>query len=329
MAEHDEPTSSAGPGGAEVSVVIPTRDRPALARRAIASALAQEDVTVEVVVVDDGSQPPFDAPPDPRVAVVRHPTSRGVATARNTGVEAARAPWVALLDDDDFWAPGKLRTQLAVAGASEAGLVCCSALLVAEGRAVSVAEALPADELARGLRRANLVPAGASNVLVAAAALRAAGPFDVRLRHLDDWDMWIRLTSVTELATCPEPLVAYVQHPGGKHVAERASVRQDARMLRRLHAGAGRITAFDRGVYALYVADGLRQAGRPFRAAGVEVLAAVRHGRPGYLRLAAGELARATGLNRRPRRAQPATPDWVRRQWDVPVVLDAATTCGG
>ena len=320
MPGHDEPTraGSDGPGPVEVSVVVPTHDRPALARRAVASVLAQEGVDVEVIVVDDGSAEPFAGPADPRVTVLRNAAPQGVAAARNAGLAAAHAPWVALLDDDDFWAPRKLRTQLDAAAAAGAGFVCSSALVVVEGRAVSVAEALPADELTRSMRRTNRVPAGASNVLVAAAAMREAGGFDVRLSHLADWDLWSRLLQLTGAATRPEAHVAYVQHPASMHVAARGSVRDEARLLRRLHVGGGPITAFDHGVFALFLADGHRQAGRHWRAAAVQGLAGIRHGRPGYLRGAAGELARATGLNRRPPRTQPDTPDWVHRQWVAP-----------
>jgi glycosyltransferase involved in cell wall biosynthesis len=319
MRRHDEPTGAPGaPHPPRVSVVIPTRDRPATARRAVASALAQRDVDVEVVVVDDGSAVPFAAAGEPRVTVLRHNAPRGVAAARNAGRGAAQAPWVALLDDDDFWAPDKLRVQLAAAAAAGAGFAYCSALVVAGARALAVAEALPAPELALGLRRRNLVPAGASNVLVAADAVREAGGFDERLRHLADWDLWSRLLQVTAAASSPDALVAYVQHPGSMHVAERATVRAEARLLRRLHRdGGGPIDAFDHGVLRLFVADGHRQAGRHWTAAAVQGLAGVRHRRPAYLREAAGELARSAGV-RRERRVRPATPDWVTDQWAGP-----------
>src|SRR5829696_5642514 len=91
-----------------VSVVIPTRNRSQLLSRTLQSALNQEEVAVEVVVVDDGSDNRDALVPeieDTRVRLVRHRQRRGPAAARNTGIEAARAPWVAFLDDDDLWAP--------------------------------------------------------------------------------------------------------------------------------------------------------------------------------------------------------------------------------
>src|SRR2546421_12955356 len=101
----------------EATVIIPTRDRWPLLAVTLCGALAQEGVTLEVIVVDDGS---VDQTPrrlaeviDERVRVIRHPSSRGVAAARNSAIAAARGEWLAFLDDDDLWAPHKLRIQLA------------------------------------------------------------------------------------------------------------------------------------------------------------------------------------------------------------------------
>ena len=110
-----------GDGDPAVSVVIPTRDRWPLLATTLASALGQDGVALEVVVVDDGSAtaapvvPPFD---DPRVRIARNDRSLGVAGARNRGIEAARGEWIAFLDDDDVWAPAKLRRQLDAATAA-------------------------------------------------------------------------------------------------------------------------------------------------------------------------------------------------------------------
>src|SRR5918992_1308501 len=93
----------------EVSVVIPTRNRRNTVLGAIESARRQEDVAVEVVVVDDGSTDGTEAAVSAveGVRVIRHPVSRGVAAARNAGISAAAADWIAFLDDDDLWAPWK------------------------------------------------------------------------------------------------------------------------------------------------------------------------------------------------------------------------------
>lgn len=122
-----------------VSVVIPTRGRPALLRRAVRSALAQSRPALEVVVVVDGDDPETDRAldelADPRLRVVRLPAARGGAGARNAGVGAAAGDWIAFLDDDDEWLPHKLEAQLRAAAASaHAYPVLCSRLIARSPR---------------------------------------------------------------------------------------------------------------------------------------------------------------------------------------------------
>lgn len=94
----------------ELSVVIPTYARAEQALRAVDSALAQ-DVDLEVIVVDDGSPEPVVIDRQ-RVNVLRMPKNAGAAGARNAGVAAAKADWIALLDSDDVWTPSTLRPRL-------------------------------------------------------------------------------------------------------------------------------------------------------------------------------------------------------------------------
>lgn len=102
-----------------VSVVIPTFQRPADVGHALRSALDQTFAQIEVVVVVDGRDSDtiqllsqFD---DPRLRVVVPDKHLGNAGARNLGVQEARAPWIAFLDDDDIWLPDKLDLQLRTA----------------------------------------------------------------------------------------------------------------------------------------------------------------------------------------------------------------------
>jgi glycosyltransferase involved in cell wall biosynthesis len=115
-----------------VSVVIPTRDRPELVRRAVASVLAQTYAgDIECIVVADQAEAPRELPeparPGRAVAVIDNGRTPGLAGARNTGILASRAPLLAFLDDDDEWLPEKLERQAAVlAREPEAGLVGCA-----------------------------------------------------------------------------------------------------------------------------------------------------------------------------------------------------------
>jgi hypothetical protein len=96
----------------DVSIVVPTRDRPELLARAVDSALAQTHQALEVVVVDDGSASPVDLPSDPRLRIVRHASSRGPSAARNSGLHSARGRWVTFLDDDDSLLPHMVEVSL-------------------------------------------------------------------------------------------------------------------------------------------------------------------------------------------------------------------------
>lgn len=83
-----------------IDVVILTWNDGEMLADSVRSALRSEGVEVRVTVVDNGSTPPAEPPSDPRVRVVRNPTNRGVAPARNQGIALGDAPMVCLLDSD-------------------------------------------------------------------------------------------------------------------------------------------------------------------------------------------------------------------------------------
>lgn len=208
----------------EVTVVVPTRNRwELLQRRGLRSALAQEDVRLEVVVVDDGSAEPAPAAiaGNERVRLVRHETTRGVPAARNTGIGEARAPWTAFLDDDDLWAPRKLREQLDRLAAEGASFVYSSvAHTNVAGDVLTVDAAPPAGELRDLLLAGHVIPGAASNVVVRTGLLREVGGFDDRLFILEDPDLAIRLLQRARAAACDDVHVAYLQHEGARHLRD-------------------------------------------------------------------------------------------------------------
>ena len=105
-----------------VSAVIPTRDRADLLCRAVRSVLAQTMPHLECIVVIDGpdavTQQALQAISDARLRVIALEQNVGGCEARNVGARVALGEWVALLDDDDEWLPGKLEKQLAFAAAA-------------------------------------------------------------------------------------------------------------------------------------------------------------------------------------------------------------------
>ena len=95
------------------SVVIPLYNRAAQVGETIRSVLSQDWTDYEIVVVDDGSrddpQPVIEAIGDPRIRYIRQDNAGGGA-ARNAGIMAAEGRYIAFLDSDDLFLPGKLST---------------------------------------------------------------------------------------------------------------------------------------------------------------------------------------------------------------------------
>jgi len=103
----------------QLSIIIPTHNRPQLLPLAVQSALNQTVQDLEVVVVDDASREPVNLAEDPRVRVIRLEQGVGGAGARNVGTEAARGRWVTYLDDDDRLLPHMAELSLAALAAAD------------------------------------------------------------------------------------------------------------------------------------------------------------------------------------------------------------------
>lgn len=200
-----------------VTVVVPTRNRRQLLEQTLSSILDQRGVDPRVVVVDDGSEDGtaewVKALGNDRVGVVRHARSLGVARARNQGIAAAQGDWIAFCDDDDLWAPDKLRLQLDAALRGGQGWALGGVLNFEPSSCLVLGAPPPsATEVMAQLPWRNVVPGGCSNVIVRANVLAAAGGFHLPLRILADWDLWIRLARSGPPAVVDAPLVGYRLH---------------------------------------------------------------------------------------------------------------------
>ena len=96
----------------QISIIIPAHNRPNMLRRALASVLAQRLSDWEVIIVDDGSQPPLkeslaDELVDPRLSYHWQPAS-GPGAARRAGIGFVQSDLVCFLDDDDYYLPNHL-----------------------------------------------------------------------------------------------------------------------------------------------------------------------------------------------------------------------------
>lgn len=205
----------------QVSVVIPTFGRPDLVCRAVHTALDQAGVAVEVIVVIDGDDPAtrsaLAAIDDGRLRVISHSGNRGAGEARNTGVDAAAADYVAFLDDDDEWRPTKLAAQLAAVPPGDPAVVMTLSSCVASygtfiRPSLPYAEDMPVDEWLFG--RHSWTKGGQSflqcSSLMMPRALFAHVRFTTLKLH-EDWEIVLRAVKERgyRLITVPEPLTIF------------------------------------------------------------------------------------------------------------------------
>lgn len=202
----------------DVTVVIPTRGRPELLKRAILSALGQTHYNLEVVVVLDGDDPmtieAVSGIEDPRLSLILLDPPAGGAEARNTGVRAAKGTYIALLDDDDEWLPDKLAKQIAVADRSgtDRFVVVTRYLYRLPGRDDEVWPGhLPsADEPLSEFLFSSRGGFQTSTYLCP-RALFLATPFTPGLKKHQDWDWFLQLSLLPgfSVLVVPEPLSIY------------------------------------------------------------------------------------------------------------------------
>ena len=267
----------------DVSVIVPTHDRREWLCQSLRSALWQRDVDLEVIVVDDGStddtaRTVVDTVSDQRIVLLRHERPQGVSVARNHGAERAGGEWLAFLDDDDLWAPTKLRRQLEAA--TTTGCTWAYAGCVNVDATLRILGGQPPprpEDVARLVFRSNIIPGGGSNVVVRRDTFRRVGPFDLRLTNTEDWEMWIRLAKQGPPAWVPEPLMAYRLHAAQSSLDVRA-IFDGIGLIERRH----RIKSA-RGESYRWIASSLLRTGRRSEAMRYLALATIHGQAPGVV----------------------------------------------
>jgi glycosyltransferase involved in cell wall biosynthesis len=186
-----------------VSVIIPTYNHAQFVRETLESIFAQTYTNTEVIVINDSSVDETETVllPFIRMGWVRYyrQENKGMAGARNLGIEAAQGKYVAFLDDDDRWPPDKLAWQ--VQGLEEnpqAVLIYGTMRSFGEGpEKNSPGGTAPSGEVWREFLRQNWI-FSPGQTLMRAETVRAVGGFDGSLWGSDDWDLYIRLAAQGE-----------------------------------------------------------------------------------------------------------------------------------
>lgn len=225
-----------------VGVVIPTRNRPELVRKAIAAVRGQRyPGEVKVVVVYDQTEPDYllaatDSTP---VLVLTNWRTSGLAGARNTGILALDTEYVAFCDDDDQWRPDKLRRQIAALLAEpDSEFATCAIEVEFEGRTtprLAGRSRVTVDELARS-RMAML---HSSSFLVRRDAL-VDGTIglvaeDAPGSQNEDWDLLLRAARRAPIVHLDEPLVRVLWGRSSHYAYEYATKISSLRWMMQRH----------------------------------------------------------------------------------------------
>jgi glycosyltransferase involved in cell wall biosynthesis len=209
-----------------VSVIVPVFNRQRWLPEALTSVFAQTFDDYELIVVDDGSTD------QSRLvamrAVERHPgrchirsiSNSGVATARNTGMVAARGQYIAFLDSDDAWLPNHLERAMDAFNLDpDLGLVHANIERIdAAGEPLGIPirhwQVIEHAFEAIALRHEHVA---CSTVIVSRDAIEAVGKFDERFDRLgcEDRDLWLRIADRYRIRYLPHVGARYRDHATG------------------------------------------------------------------------------------------------------------------
>ena len=178
-----------------VSIITPAYKAARFVGDAIKSAIAQDHRNWEMIVVDDLS--PDDtaarvnewAQADPRIKLIKQPVNRGPAAARNTSLAHSSGRYVAFLDSDDYWLPGKISSQLEFMRAKDAAVSFTAFRRISEdgsrvGRLISVPSEMKYSQLLGNTAMAT------STVIIDRSI---TGPIEMKPVYYDDFVLWLSL----------------------------------------------------------------------------------------------------------------------------------------
>jgi len=205
-----------------ISVVIPTYNRAAVLPRAVGSVLAQKDADFELIIVDDGStekqeggrrmadgkKPDSLLHPSSDVRFFRQEKNSGPAAARNLGIKESKGEWIAFLDSDDEWKPGKLKAQLEFFKKNPDYLICqTEEIWIRNGIRVNP---MKKHQKFGGFIFEKCLPlcvVSPSAVMMHRKLFDEIGLFDESLPACEDYDLWLRIAAKHPIGLIEKPYI--------------------------------------------------------------------------------------------------------------------------
>lgn len=196
-----------------VSVIIPTYNRARFVQTAVESA-KHAGSDLEIIVIDDAST---DNTPEvcrqlAGIRYIRLTRNKGLAGARNAGVLASSAEFVAFLDDDDRRLPGSIDAQIRALEANPGAAFCYGQLLAADPvhqlpTGEIIPKRCPSGDIFWDLLQQNFVPS--VSVVAHKRPLIERQLFTAGLGGVEDWDLWLRVTEAWPVIAVEEPVAIY------------------------------------------------------------------------------------------------------------------------
>ena len=197
-----------------VNVIIPVYNRPDQLKRAVKSVITQTFSDFDIWIINDGStdntgdaiQKIIKENPDKSIYCIKT-SNRGVSAARNTGIANSDGKYIALLDSDDEWLPEKLRTQIDYLQKNpETELVHTGEIWIRNGIRVNP----PLKYRKYGgdvfIQSLPLCMIGPSTAVFTRSLFNSTGAFREDFPVCEDYDFWLRATSVYKTALIDKPL---------------------------------------------------------------------------------------------------------------------------
>lgn len=204
----------------EVSVIMATFNSAEFVEEAITSILKQTFSNIELIIVDGASTDrtheivKTQVDRDKRIVFHIQKTNSGAVSARNTAIDLSRGQWIAILDSDDIALPKRLEEQLGYVELNS------EIVLLGSGSIEIDANGKPAKKyqypsLHRELVN-NLERLGAffphSSCLYRKESLNRIGRFDPRFIAAEDFDVYLRLSEIGQIACLSQPLIKLRRH---------------------------------------------------------------------------------------------------------------------
>lgn len=198
----------------DVSVIIPTRNRLSLLKRAIDSVKNQtSNLAIELIVVDDGdpylSDEVFSLVEKSGGKYFFTGGKKGGSIARNIGIENSNGKYIAFLDDDDEWHKEKLITQLEIITKNHTEM-CYTAIIVKnkKGKCEYIFHKPSSKDQYKAIMKKNFI-GSTSSVIIKKEILEKVGSFDPSLPALQDYDLYIRILKHFHTTWTEKPLTIY------------------------------------------------------------------------------------------------------------------------